>query len=217
MDQQRCDRIIIFDTTLRDGEQSPGASMTVDEKVRVAHQLKALNVDIIEAGFPVISSGDFQAVERIANEVEGPVICGLARAVDKDIHAAGDALKGAARRRIHTFLATSDIHLEFKLKMTREEALKRAVHAVTLAKTYTDDVEFSCEDAARTDLPYLAEVLEAVIDAGATTVNIPDTVGYTTPEEYAKLVAYVKNNVKNIDKAVISVHCHNDLGVSNSK
>lgn len=214
MDQQRCDRIIIFDTTLRDGEQSPGASMTVDEKVRIAHQLNALNVDIIEAGFPVISSGDFQAVERIANEVQGPIICGLARAVDKDIEAAGEALKGAKNRRIHTFLATSDIHLEFKLKMTRAEVLEKAIHAVELAKTYTDDVEFSAEDAARTDLVYLTQVLEAVIEAGATTVNIPDTVGYTTPEEYAKLVTYVKKNVRNIDKAVISVHCHNDLGLA---
>jgi len=214
MSQQRCDHVVIFDTTLRDGEQSPGASMTVDEKVRVAHQLNALNVDIIEAGFPVISSGDFQAVQRIANEVKGPTICALARAVDKDIQAAGEALSGAVKKRIHTFIATSDIHLEHKLKMNRTQVLERAIHAVTLAKSYTDDVEFSAEDAARTEPEYLAEVIEAVINAGATTVNIPDTVGYTTPKEYGELVAYLKTHVKNIDQAIISVHCHNDLGLA---
>jgi len=208
-------RIIrIFDTTLRDGEQSPGCSMNIEEKLMVARQLARMKVDIIEAGFPIASEGDFEAVRRIAEEVEGPVICGLCRAMDKDIDRAAEAIKPAKRGRIHTFLATSDIHLQFKLKKTREEVLDMAVHAVKHARQYTDDVEFSAEDATRSDMDFLCRVVEAVIDAGATTVNIPDTVGYAIPEEYGERIKGLVDRVPNIDKAVISVHCHNDLGLA---
>lgn len=207
--------IKIFDTTLRDGEQSPGNSMNIEEKLRVAKQLQKLNVDVIEAGFPIASEGDFEAVKRIAQTIKGPEIAGLCRSSDKDIDRAWEALKYAGERgRIHTFIATSEIHMKYKLKMTREQVLENAVKAVRRAKSYTPNVEFSCEDAVRTDLAFLAQVVEAVIDAGATTVNIPDTVGYTIPFEYFNIIRHLKENVKNIEKAVISVHCHNDLGLS---
>jgi len=207
--------IIIFDTTLRDGEQSPGASMNIEEKLRIAHQLEKLNVDVIEAGFPIASDGDFEAVKRIAQTIKGPQIAGLCRANEKDIDRAWEALKYAGERgRIHTFIATSDIHMERKLQMAPEKVLETAVKSVRRAASYTSNVEFSCEDAVRTRLPFLAQVVEAVIDAGATTVNIPDTVGYTIPFEYFNIIKYLKENVKNIDKAVISVHCHNDLGLA---
>jgi 2-isopropylmalate synthase len=208
-------RIIkIFDTTLRDGEQSPGASMNVDEKLQVARQLVRLGVDIIEAGFPIASPGDFEAVSRIATEIKGATIAGLARARDEDIDRAGEALRPAESGRIHTFIATSDIHLQYKLKMSREAVLEAAVRAVKRARQYTDDVEFSAEDATRSDWDYLCRVTEAVIEAGARTVNIPDTVGYAVPQEFGELIEYLMNNVSNIDRAVISVHCHNDLGLA---
>lgn len=207
-------KIKIFDTTLRDGEQSPGASMNVDEKIQVAKQLKKLGVDIIEAGFPIASPGDFEAVNRISQEVKGVVIAGLCRARDEDIERAAEALKPAEQRRIHTFIATSDIHLKYKLRMDREQVLEAAIRAVKKARQYTDDVEFSAEDATRSDWDYLCKVTEEVIKAGATTVNIPDTVGYTIPQEYGELIEYLMNKVPNIDKATISVHCHNDLGLA---
>jgi len=207
-------RIKIFDTTLRDGEQSPGASMNVEEKLQVAGQLQRLGVDIIEAGFPIASPGDFEAVKRIAEEIKGVTIAGLARAKDEDIDRAAEALRPAEQRRIHTFIATSDIHLQYKLRMSREAVLDAAVRAVKRARQYTDDVEFSAEDATRSDWDYLCKVLEAVIEAGARTVNIPDTVGYAIPQEFGELIEYIKNNVPNIDRAVISVHCHNDLGLA---
>jgi 2-isopropylmalate synthase len=206
--------IKIFDTTLRDGEQSPGASMNVEEKITLARQLARLGVDIIEAGFAISSPGDFEAIRRIGAEVEGPVICSLARARKEDIDRAWEALKDAPKKRIHTFISTSDIHLTHQFKLTREEALKRAVEMVSHARSYVDDVEFSPMDATRSDSSYLNEVLEAVIAAGASTVNIPDTVGYTTPEEFGALIKGIREKVKNIGKAVISVHCHNDLGLS---
>ncbi|MDH4101407.1 MAG: 2-isopropylmalate synthase [Nitrospirota bacterium] len=210
--------IRIFDTTLRDGEQSPGCSMNIEEKLTVARQLARMKVDIIEAGFPIASDGDFQAVRAIAEEIKGPVICGLARAKEIDIDRAGEAIKPAERGRIHTFIATSDIHLRHKLRISREEVLEQAVKMVKYARRYTDDVEFSAEDAFRSDHDFLCKIVEAVIDAGATTVNIPDTVGYAIPSEFGALIAKIRNEVPNIDKAIISVHCHNDLGlaVSNS-
>ncbi len=207
-------RIQIFDTTLRDGEQSPGASLNVDEKLVIARQLAHLGVDIIEAGFPISSPGDFKSVQLIAEKVKGPTICGLARAVVADIESAGKALEAAENRRIHVFIATSKIHMDKKLKKSPQEVLDDAVKSVELAKTFTDDVEFSPEDASRTDLKFLADVCEAAISAGATTVNIPDTVGYAIPEDYAERIRYLRENVPNIDQAVISVHCHNDLGVA---
>lgn len=207
--------IKIFDTTLRDGEQSPGNSMNIEEKLRVAKQLQKLNVDVIEAGFPIASEGDFEAVMRVAQTIKGPEIAGLCRANDKDIDRAWEALKYAGEKgRIHTFIATSDIHMEHKLKMSPSQVLEAAVKAVKRAKSYTPNVEFSCEDAVRTNLKFMAEVVEAVIDAGVTTVNIPDTVGYTIPFEYFNIIKYLKDNVPNIEKAVISVHCHNDLGLA---
>lgn len=209
------DTVKIFDTTLRDGEQCPGASMNLREKMEIARQLVRMNVDIIEAGFPVISDGDFEAVRTIAKEVQGPVICGLARCVDKDIDAAAEALKPAAERgRIHIFLATSKIHRDFKLRKAHEEIIRMAVDGVTRAKGYVKDVEFSPEDASRTEPEFLAQVVEAAIRAGATTVNIPDTVGFAVPEQYAAIIRYLKDNVKNIDDAIISVHCHDDLGLA---
>jgi 2-isopropylmalate synthase len=206
--------IRIFDTTLRDGEQSPGASMNVEEKLMIAKQLARLGVDIIEAGFAYSSPGDFEAVRRIALEVEGPVVCSLARARPEDITRASEALKGAPRVRIHTFLSTSDIHLKHQFRMTREEAKKRAVEMVQLARTYVDDVEFSPMDASRSDPAYLCEVIEAVIAAGAGTINIPDTVGYAVPQEFGGLIQRIKDKVPNSGQAVISVHCHNDLGLA---
>jgi 2-isopropylmalate synthase len=211
-------KIKIFDTTLRDGEQCPGASMNREEKLAVARQLARLNVDIIEAGFPYASDDDFEAVKTIAQEVRGPVIAGLARAKSLDIDRAWDALRHAERGRIHTFIATSEIHMRHKLKMQPQEVLDAAVAAVKHARRYTDDVEFSPEDATRSDYDFLCRVLEAVIAAGATTVNIPDTVGYAIPAEFGELIRLIRNRVPNIDRSVISVHCHNDLGlaVSNS-
>jgi 2-isopropylmalate synthase len=208
------DRLIIFDTTLRDGEQSPGASMNLAEKLQVAHALKDLGVDVIEAGFPIASPGDFESVQAIAREVEGPVICGLARCNPEDIDRAGKALRDCPRARIHVFLATSAIHREFKLKMAKEEIVKRAVEGVKRARGYCADIEFSPEDAARTELDFLAEVVERVVEAGATTVNIPDTVGYAVPSQYAAAIAHLKKHVRGIDKVVLSVHCHNDLGMA---
>jgi 2-isopropylmalate synthase len=208
------ERILIFDTTLRDGEQSPGASMNLGEKVLFARQLERLNVDVIEAGFPASSPGDFESVKRISQEIRGPQIAGLARTTPKDIDAAWEALKQAREPRIHVFIATSDIHLKYKLRKSREEVLEETGRAVAHAKRYTDNVEFSCEDATRSDPDYLARVLEAAIDAGATTVNIPDTVGYTTPTEYAKLLTQLRQKIKNIKKAVVSIHCHDDLGMA---
>jgi len=206
--------IRIFDTTLRDGEQSPGASMNVEEKVMIAKQLARLNVDIIEAGFAYSSPGDFEAIRRIAQEVEGPTICSLARARPEDIDRAWEALKGAPKVRIHTFLSSSDIHLKYQFRISREEALKRAVEMVQRARGYVDDVEFSPMDASRSDPNYLCEVLEAVIEAGAGTINIPDTVGYATSQEFGLLIRGIRERVKNSSKAVISVHCHNDLGLA---
>ncbi len=207
-------RIIIFDTTLRDGEQSPGASMNLEEKLEVAKQLARLKVDVIEAGFPASSPGDFEAVKMVAQQIKGPSIAGLCRAVDSDIDAVWESVKYSDKPRIHTFLATSDIHLQYKLKKTREQALELAVAGVKRAKSYCDDVEFSAEDASRSDIDYLCKVVEAVIDAGATTVNIPDTVGYAIPTEFGKLIATLKERVPNIDKCRLSVHCHNDLGLA---
>ncbi|MBI4847118.1 MAG: 2-isopropylmalate synthase [Nitrospirae bacterium] len=206
--------IKIFDTTLRDGEQSPGASMNVDEKVQVAKQLARLGVDIIEAGFAIASQGDFDAIKRIGDEVEGPILCSLARAKEGDIKRAWEAVRDAKRKRIHTFHSTSDIHLKHQFRIDRDEALKRSVEMVKYAKSFTDDVEFSPMDATRTDIGYLCDVVEAVIAAGALTVNIPDTVGYTIPEEFGKMIKTITQKVKNIHKAVIAVHCHNDLGLA---
>jgi len=212
------DKILIFDTTLRDGEQTPGASLSVKEKLKIAFQLEALGVDVIEAGFPRTSPGDLEAVKTVAKHVRRPVICGLARATKQDIDDAHKALKGARRPRVHIFLATSKIHREFKLHKAKDEILRLSVEAVRYARRTFDNIEFSPEDASRTELDFLAKVVEAVIKAGATTVNIPDTVGYAIPEEFGRTIRYLKNNVPNINKAVISVHCHNDLGlgVSNS-
>lgn len=207
-------KIIIFDTTLRDGEQSPGASLNINEKLEIARELALLGVDVIEAGFPISSPGDFEAVKKVAQQVKGPVICGLARALEKDIDAAYDAVKHAARPRVHVFLATSKIHMKYKLKKAEDEILRLAVAAVTYAKRKLADVEFSPEDASRTEPEFLYRVVEAVIAAGATTVNIPDTVGYTTPFEFGPLIKGIRERVPNIGRAVISVHCHNDLGLA---
>ncbi|WP_347490085.1 2-isopropylmalate synthase [Desulfoscipio sp. XC116] len=211
-------RVYIFDTTLRDGEQSPGVSLNVSEKLEIAKQLARLGVDIIEAGFPITSQGDFEAVKSIAREVRGVTVAGLARPNFADIDRAWEAVKQADQARIHTFIATSDIHLKHKLRMNREQVLEAAVAGVKRAKSYTADVEFSAEDASRSDLDFLCRVLEAVIGAGATTVNIPDTVGYTTPDEYAEFIRSIMTRTKGIERAIVSVHCHDDLGlaVSNS-
>jgi len=206
--------IKIFDTTLRDGEQSPGASMNITEKLEIAQALVDLRVDIIEAGFPIASPGDFAAVREIADNIRGAVICGLARANDADIDRAWEALQGAERSRIHVFLATSSIHREFKLRMTKEEIIARAVAGVKRARNYCPDIEFSPEDASRTEVDFLCEVIEAAIHAGATTVNIPDTVGYGTPSHMAKVIRTLRERVPNIDRATISIHCHDDLGLA---
>src|SRR6202166_1039929 len=209
------DKVIIFDTTLRDGEQCPGASMNLREKMEIARQLQRLNVDVIEAGFPVISDGDFEAVQKIATEVRGPIIAGLARCVPKDIDAAGAAVKPAGdRARIHIFLATSKIHRDFKLKKPSEEIIRLTIESVKRAKAIVQDVEFSPEDASRTEPEFLAEVVEAAIQAGATAVNSHDTVGYAVPAQYADLIKYLRSHVRRIDAAVISVHCHNGLGLA---
>src|ERR1700686_5037101 len=207
-------RITVFDTTLRDGEQSPGCSMNHQEKLRLAHQLDRLGADVIEAGFPIASDGDFEAVRAIASVIRRPIIVGLARACRPDIERAWEALKTAARPRIHVFLATSDIHLKHKLRMTREECLAQSRESVAFAKTLCDDVEFSPEDATRTDPEFLCQVLEAVVEAGATTLNIPDTVGYTVPAEFGELIATIRRRVKGIENVTISAHCHNDLGMA---
>lgn len=208
------DRVKFFDTTLRDGEQSPGASMNTAEKLRLAVQLEKLGVDIIEAGFPAASEGDFEAVSKISAKLKNTEIAGLARANKGDIDAAWGAVKGAAKPRIHTFIATSDIHLEYKLKMSRDEVVQKAIEAVRYAKSFTDNIEFSAEDGSRSDRDFLCKVFEAAIEAGATTVNLPDTVGYAIPSEFAELVQYVMAHTPNIGKAVLSVHCHNDLGLA---
>jgi 2-isopropylmalate synthase len=207
-------RVLIFDTTLRDGEQSPGASMTPAEKLRLAHQLDALGVDIIEAGFPASSPADFEAVRTIAREVRRPVIAALARATDHDIDRAAAALESAARSRLHIFLATSDIHLRHKLRLTRDECIARAVEAVRRGRRYCDDVEFSAEDATRTDIGFLCQITEAAIEAGATTINVPDTVGYAHPAQIRRTIETLYERVRGIDDVVVSVHCHNDLGLA---
>jgi len=208
------DQLIIFDTTLRDGEQSPGASMTREEKVRIARQLERMRVDIIEAGFPAASNGDFEAVQAVAEVIRESTVCGLARAVERDIDRAAEAIQPAPRQRIHTFIATSPIHMQNKLRMTPEQVLERAVWAVKRARQYTDDVEFSPEDAGRSEIDFLCRVLEAVIAAGARTVNIPDTVGYNLPQQFGGLIKTLRERIPNADKAVFSVHCHNDLGLA---
>jgi 2-isopropylmalate synthase len=207
-------RITVFDTTLRDGEQSPGCSMTVQEKLRMARQLDRLGVDVIEAGFPIASDGDFEAVQAIAASVRRPIIAGLARARGEDIERAWHALRHAARPRIHIFLATSDIHLQYKLKISREECLAQAREAIALAKSLCQDLEFSPEDATRSDPAFLCEVVQAAVNAGATTVNIPDTVGFTTPEEFGNLIRLIRERVQGIENVTISTHCHNDLGLA---
>ncbi len=207
-------QLIIFDTTLRDGEQSPGASMTRDEKVRIAKALEKMRVDVIEAGFPIASEGDFAAVKAVADVIKDSTVCGLARALDKDIDRVGEALKGANSARIHTFIATSPIHMKMKLRMEPDAVLEQAIHAVKRARKYTDNVEFSPEDAGRSDFDFLCRILEAVIDAGATTVNIPDTVGYNVPQQFGSLIGNLIERVPNSDKAIFSVHCHNDLGLA---
>ena len=208
------DKLIIFDTTLRDGEQSPGASMTRDEKVRIARALERMKVDVIEAGFPAASQGDFEAVQAVADAIKDSTVCGLARALDKDIDRAGEALKGAQSSRIHTFIATSPIHMQKKLNMTPDQVIEYAVRAVKRARQYTDNVEFSPEDAGRSEEDFLCRILEAVIDAGATTLNIPDTVGYSMPQQFGATIANLIKRIPNSDKAIFSVHCHNDLGLA---
>lgn len=207
-------KVKIFDTTLRDGEQAPGCSMTIREKLRIAKALADLRVDVIEAGFPAASPGDFDAVKAIADEIRGPTICGLARCNPEDIEKVYLAVSGAERHRIHVFVATSAIHREYKLKMAKEEIVRSAVGAIRIARELCDDVEFSPEDASRTELPYLAEVVAAAIEAGATTINIPDTVGYTVPAEFDRLFRYLREHVQGIDEVTLSVHCHDDLGMA---
>ena len=207
-------RVRVFDTTLRDGEQSPGIALNQQEKLEIAHQLARLGVDIIEAGFPITSPGDFESVQAISREVEGPVICGLSRTAKQDIDAAWEAVRDAQRPRIHTFIATSDIHIERKLQTTREDVMGQVRAAVAHAKSYTDDVEFSPEDGSRSDIPYMAEVIQIALDEGATTINVPDTVGYTMPSEYAAMFEELYRLVPDLRQAVVSVHCHDDLGLA---
>ena len=206
--------IRVFDTTLRDGEQSPGCSMILKEKLTIARQLQRLGVDVIEAGFPIASQGDFEAVRKISEELRGPILCGLARTPRADVERAAEALESADKARIHTFIATSDIHLEHKLRMTREQVIEEVGRAVSQARTYVDDVEFSAEDATRSDRDFLVQTFSVALEAGATTLNVPDTVGYTTPGEYSDLIRYLVAEVPGSDKAVFSVHCHNDLGLA---
>lgn len=207
-------RVKIFDTTLRDGEQSPGCSMNMNEKLRLAKQLDELGVDVIEAGFAIASPGDFQAVQSIAGVVKRATVASLCRALKKDIDTAFEAVKNAVKPRLHVFLATSELHMQYKLKMSREEVLLRTKEMVAYAKSLCDDIEFSAEDASRSDPNFLCKVLQTAIEAGATTVNIPDTVGYAIPQEYGELISFIMNNVKDIDKVDVSVHCHNDLGMA---
>ncbi|MGC4034369.1 MAG: 2-isopropylmalate synthase [Chitinophagaceae bacterium] len=208
------EKIYIFDTTLRDGEQVPGCKLNTTEKVELAIKLEELGVDIIEAGFPISSPGDFESVNQIAKVIKNATVCGLTRAVEKDIECAAEALKPAKRPRIHTGIGSSDIHIKHKFNTTREDILQRAEKATKFARRFVDDVEFFAEDAGRADLGFLAKLIETVIAAGATVVNIPDTTGYCLPHQYGERIAYLKNNVSNIDKAIISCHCHNDLGLS---
>jgi 2-isopropylmalate synthase len=208
------DRVIIFDTTLRDGEQSPGASMSKDEKIRIAKVLEKMRVDVIEAGFAIASPGDFEAVKAVARAIKDSTICSLARALDKDIDRAGEALKTANSSRIHTFIATSPIHMQHKLQMQPDEVIEAAVRAVTRARNLVEDVEFSCEDAGRSELDFMCRIIEAAIDAGARTINIPDTVGYAIPRQYGETMAQLIQRIPNADKAIFSVHCHNDLGLA---
>ncbi|MCE9499997.1 MAG: 2-isopropylmalate synthase [Leptospira sp.] len=214
MENQDKDYVRIFDTTLRDGEQCPGAAMSENEKLEIAHLLAKMKVDIIEAGFPVSSPVQFQAVERISREVDGPVIAGLARAMQGDIESAAKALKSARKKRIHTFIASSPIHMKHKLGKKPDEVLKMAIEAVKIARDFVEDVEFSPEDGTRSEWEFLREICEAVIEAGATTINVPDTVGYTTPEKYGELFSFLKNNVRGADGIIFSAHCHNDLGLA---
>jgi len=206
--------VVIFDTTLRDGEQAPGNTMTPEEKLQVARQLDALQVDVIETGFPAASEGDFRGVQEIAAEVWRPVLAALARCTERDIDLAGEALRGAARGRIHVFIATSDLHLQHKLKIGRDDCLERARAAVRRARRFTDDVEFSAEDASRSDLEFLCRVVEAAIAEGATTVNLPDTVGYVLPVEYERMFRAVRERVPGAERVTLSAHCHNDLGLA---
>ena len=208
------ERIIIFDTTLRDGEQCPGASLNTQEKLEIARYLEKMKIDVIEAGFPISSPGDFEGVETIAKNIKGPIIAALCRADELDIKCAWDAIKSAEKPRIHTFIATSPIHMELKLEKTPQEVLEQAISAVRLAKSFCQDVEFSAEDASRSEPEFLYRIITETINAGATVINIPDTVGYAQPEEFARLIKGIKENVKNIEKAVLSVHCHNDLGLA---
>lgn len=208
------DKLIIFDTTLRDGEQSPGASMTREEKIRIARKLELMRVDVIEAGFPIASEGDFEAVRSVAESVKDSTVCGLARALEKDIDRAGEALKPANSARIHTFIATSPIHMQQKLRMEPDQVVEQAVWAVKRARNYTDDVEFSAEDAGRSEMDFLCRIVEAAIDAGATTINIPDTVGYNLPQQFGETIKTLLERVPNSDQAIFSVHCHNDLGLA---
>lgn len=212
--EDRKQRVVVFDTTLRDGEQSPGATLTADEKLEVADALVALRVDVIEAGFPVASPGDFEAVRAIARRANGVTVAGLARANVNDIERAAAAVKDAKRPRIHTFIATSDIHLTHKLRMTREQVLDRIRESVTLARSHVEDVEFSCEDATRSDWVFMVQAFQVAIDAGATTLNVPDTVGYTTPDEYVRLISYLRHELRGVEECIVSVHCHDDLGMA---
>ena len=214
MSKNNQDKLVIFDTTLRDGEQSPGASMTRDEKVRIARALEKMRVDVIEAGFPIASQGDFESVHAVAGVIKDSTVCGLARALEKDIARAGEALKPAESSRIHTFIATSPIHMEMKLRMQPDDVLAQAVRSVKQARNLTSNVEFSPEDAGRSELDFLCRIIEAVIDAGATTINIPDTVGYNIPHQFGELIKNLLERIPNSDKAIFSVHCHNDLGLA---
>lgn len=208
------DHLVIFDTTLRDGEQSPGATMNKAEKLRIAKILEKLRVDVIEAGFAIASQGDFDAIKSIAETIKDSTICSLARALDKDIDRAAEAIRPAERGRIHTFIATSPIHMQHKLQMEPDEVIEQAVRSVKRARSHVDDVEFSCEDAGRSDLDFLCRIIEAAIDAGANTINIPDTVGYAIPEQFSETIHQLLNRIPNADKAIFSVHCHNDLGLA---
>lgn len=208
------DKLIIFDTTMRDGEQSPGASMTKDEKIRIGKALEKMKVDVIEAGFAAASPGDFESIQAVAENVKFSTICSLARAVDRDIEHAAEALKKAERARIHTFIATSPIHMKYKLRMQPDQVIERAVHAIKKSRSYVEDVEFSCEDAGRSDIDFLCRIIEAAIDAGARTINIPDTVGYAVPSEFGATIKTLMGRIPNADKAIFSVHCHNDLGLA---
>lgn len=208
------EHLVIFDTTLRDGEQSPGASMTMEEKVRIARQLERMGVDVIEAGFPAASKGDFEAVRAVAEAVSNSTVCGLSRAIEADINRAGEALQGNQNIRIHTFIATSPIHMKNKLRMAPDQVVEQAVKAIKWASRYTDNIEFSPEDAGRSEIDFLCRILEAVIEAGARTLNIPDTVGYTMPDQFGNLIRTLRERIPNSDKAIFSVHCHNDLGLA---